>query len=84
MVAMPILKSGCCWRVGSGDEIRIRKDEWIPSYPSNMVLHPVVEDVEECMVVDLIDPDLHYWRRDLIMAMFHINDTKAICNIPLS
>ena len=84
MVAMPILKSGCCWRVGSGDEIQIRKDEWIPSYPSNMVLHPVVEDVEECMVVDLIDPNLHYWRRDLIMAMFHINDTKAICNIPLS
>ena len=37
MATMPFLKSGCCWRVGSGDEIRIRKDKWIPNYPSNMV-----------------------------------------------
>ena len=84
MTAMPLLKSGCCWRVGSGDEIRIRKDKWIPNYPSNMVLHPVAGDVEECMVADLIDPDLHCWRRDLILETFHINDAKAICNIPLS
>ena len=68
----------------NGDEIRIRKDKWIPNYPSNMVLHPVAGDVEECMVADLIDPDLHCWRRDLILETFHINDAKAICNIPLS
>ena len=36
------------------------------------------------MVADLIDPDLHCWRRDLILETFHINDAKAICNIPLS
>ena len=84
MTAMPLLKSGCCWRVGSGDEIRIRKDKWIPNYPSNMVLHLVAEDVEECMVADLINLDLHCWRRGLILETFHINDAKAICNIPLS
>ena len=59
MTAMPLLKSGCCWRVGNGDEIRIRKDKWIPNYPSNMVLHPVAEAVEKCMVADLIDSDFH-------------------------
>ena len=84
MAAMPILKSGCCWKVGSGDEIRIRKDKWIPNYPSNMVQHPVAEDVEECMVANLIDPDLHCWRHDFIMDTFHISDAKTICNIPLS
>ena len=83
MAAMPLLKSGC-WRVGSCDEIRIRKDNWIPNYPSNMVLHPVAEDVEECMVSDLIDLDLHCWWCDFIMETFQINDANAICKIPLS
>ena len=47
LAAMPILKSGCCWRVGNGEEIRVRNDKWIPNYPSNKVLHPVVEEVED-------------------------------------
>ncbi|XP_075674895.1 uncharacterized protein LOC142644101 [Castanea sativa] len=84
MTAMPLLKSGCCWRVGSGDDIRIRKDKWIPNYPSNMALHPVAEEVEECMVSDLIDSDLHCWRRDFIMETFQLNDANAIFKIPLS
>ena len=70
MAAMPILKSGCCWRVGNGDDIRVRKDKWIPNYPSNKVLHPMTEEVEECMVSDLINPNLHCWRRDFIMESF--------------
>ena len=84
MATMPILKSGCCWRVGSGDDIWIRKDKWIPNYPSNMVLHSVVEEVEECMVSDLIDLDLQCWWCDFIMETFQINDANAICKIPLS
>ena len=44
----------------------------------------MAKDVKECMVADLIDSDLHCWRRDLILDTFHINDAKAICNIPLS
>lgn len=84
MATMPILKSGYCWRVGNGDDIRIRKNKWIPNNPSNMVLHPIAEKVEDCMVSKLIDPDLHYWRRDFIMERFLINDVNAICKIPLS
>lgn len=38
----------------------------------------------DCMVSKLIDPDLHYWRRDFIMERFLINDVNAICKIPLS
>ena len=84
LAAMPILKSGYCWRVGNGDDIRIRKDKWIPNYPSNMVLHPVAEEVQECMLSDLINSDLHCWRRDFIMERFQINDANAIYKIPSS
>ena len=44
MATMPILKSGCYWRVGNGEDIRVRKEKWIPNYPSNKVLHPVAEE----------------------------------------
>ena len=82
--AMPILRSGCCWRVGNGEAIRVSKDKWILDYPSNKILHPVAEEGEEWMVLDLIDLDLQWWRRDIIMASFHRDDAKAICRIPLS
>lgn len=84
MAAMPILKSGCYWRVGNGEDILIRKDKWIPNYPSNKVLHPVAKEGEEWVVLELIDPDLHCWRRDIIMEGFQRKDANAICKIPLS
>ena len=69
---------------GNGEDIRVRKDKWIPNYPPNKVLHLVAEEGEEWVVSKLIDPDLHCWRRDIIMASFHRDDANAICRIPLS
>ena len=46
MAAQPILLSGHCQRVGNGLSINVLKDRWIPSYPTNSILHPVHEDVE--------------------------------------
>ena len=31
LVAQPILKKGCCWRVGNGASIRVLKDCWLPN-----------------------------------------------------
>ena len=84
MVAQPILLSGHCWRVGNGLSINILKDRWIPNYPTNSILHLVHEDVEGMMVADLINPNLHIWRIEEIMANCHREEAKAICQIPLS
>ena len=35
-------------------------------------------------VADLINPDLHIWRTEEIMAKFHREEAEAICQIPLS
>ena len=35
-------------------------------------------------MADLINLDLHIWRTDKIMANFHREEAKAICQIPLS
>ncbi|XP_075665148.1 uncharacterized protein LOC142634767 [Castanea sativa] len=36
------------------------------------------------MVADLINPDLHIWRNEEVMVIFHRVEAEAICQIPLS
>ena len=70
VAAFPILKFGCCWRVGNGHSIRILGDKWISNYPTNAPLNLVKNEVCEATVAELIDQDLHAWRADFIMDMF--------------
>ena len=84
MATLPILKKGCCWRVGDGYSIRVHEDRWIPNHPTNTVLYPASQDTDGILVVDLLDLDLHCWRRELITSLFHTDDAEAICSIPLS
>ena len=84
MAALPILKLGCCWRVGNGLSIWVSGDKWIPNYPTNAPLLPIKDEVREVTVVELIDHELHAWRFEFIMDMFEQEDAKAICRIQLS
>lgn len=49
-----------------------------------MVLHSASEDVKDWLVSDLIDPEMHWWKRDLITTTLHGEDVEAIYRIPLS
>ena len=81
VAALPILKLGCCWRVGNGLSIWVSGDKWIPNYPTNAPLLPIKDEVREVTVVELIDHELHAWRFEFIMDMFEQEDAKAICRI---
>ena len=84
MDAFPILRSGYCWRVGNGSSISVLEDKWIPNHPTNKVLHPIHELVDEMAISELIDLELHVWRGDMIMTLFHREDVDVITKIPLS
>ena len=84
MAGQPILKKGCCWRVGDGSSIRVLADSWIPNHPTNKILIHPVEEEREWRVSNLMEPDLRCWNRELIMSKFHKEDAKAILRIPLS
>ncbi|XP_075665092.1 uncharacterized protein LOC142634705 [Castanea sativa] len=45
VAAFPIMKSGCCWRVGNGHSIQILGDKWIPNHPTNAHLHIIKDKV---------------------------------------
>ena len=84
MAAKPILQRGSCWRVGNGETIRILKDAWLPSSPTNKVLHPVQNIEEGMMVAELIDPVSWWWDREFILRSFNRKEAEAILRVPLS
>ena len=84
VAALPILKVGCCWRVGNGLSIRVSGDKWIPNYPTSAPLFQLREEVREVVMAELIDPELHAWRSEFILDMFEQTDAEAICRIHIS
>jgi len=84
VATFPILKSGCCWRVGNGHSIWNLGNKWIPNCLTNAPLHLVMDEVPEVTAAELINQSLHAWRFDFIMDTFEKEDTEAICRIQLS
>ena len=84
MAASPILKSGCCWRVGDGFNIRVSTDKWISNHLTNGVLHPPNLEESGWFVLDLINQEQKALCCDIIRANFHKEDADAILRIPLS
>ena len=84
IAAKPILKRGCCWRVGDGANIWAFHDKWMPNYPTNKALYPPLDGDWDCRVSDFIDWNSHDWNRSIIAAKFHPKDMEAMVQIPLS
>ena len=84
LTAQPILRKGCCWRVGSGSSIRVLSDKWLPGHPTNKVLVPPYEVEEDWHVSELIDWATIQWNRAFIDMAFCRYDVEAIYWIPLS
>ena len=64
--------------------MKVLTDKWILNHPTNGVIHPPEEEVQEWYMSDLINQDLKEWKSDLIVAKFHKEDVDTILRIPLS
>ena len=84
VAALPILQAGYCWRVSNGSSISVIGDRWIPNHPTNKVLHPNHELLDEMAVSELINLEIHAWRSELITSIFHQDDAEVIFRIQLS
>lgn len=56
-------------------------DRWIPNHPTNKVLHPKHEILDEMVVSELINLEIQAWRSELITSIFHRDVAEAICRI---
>ncbi|XP_075645487.1 uncharacterized protein LOC142616545 [Castanea sativa] len=84
VAALPILKNGCCWRVGNGESIKVYLDKWIPKCLANRILHWGQDADREMLVSEFIHTKLNGWRCDTILEKFCEEEATAICKIPLS
>lgn len=58
MEARPVLQAGVIWKVGSGTNINIWNDNWIPNTHSHTLIPPV--DCPYQVVADLINHSTHH------------------------
>ena len=77
-----LLKNGIVWRVGSGENIDVFTDPWIPRGTTRRPCTPQPNNVT-VKVADLIDQDTTTWNVELIREIFHPDDVKEILSIPL-
>lgn len=80
---IPLLNEGSHWRVGSGTEISIWRDKWIPSGISR-VTTPINTLGDDALVFVLIDDHSNNWRTELIDEVFTTFDATAIKSILLA
>ena len=72
------------WQVGTGENICICKDKWIPNPSTYQVISPRTLLLEDTTVNVLIDADHGIWRSDLVRELFLNFEAYIILSIPLS
>jgi hypothetical protein len=83
MAGLATFKRGYIWRIGTGDNVDIFQDPWIPSSPDRRVLTPRGQDNLR-KVNELIDPLTGIWDEGLLRHYFLPIDVNRILQIPLN
>ncbi|KAK2419793.1 hypothetical protein QL285_030613 [Trifolium repens] len=83
MQARRILQKGCFWSIGSGEEVNIWEDNWLPHQNGFKTWSRQQGGNNYTKVKDLIDPSTKLWDYTLINDLFLPFEAQQICQIPL-
>lgn len=78
-----LLEMGLLWRVGTGENIKIMEDAWIPAAINFKVSDPV-RNMGFSTVADLIDRGQRKWKENVICDTFSAGNAAKILQIPLN
>ncbi|KAK5834916.1 hypothetical protein PVK06_010596 [Gossypium arboreum] len=81
--ARKVLEDGLGWKVGSGSQISILQDCWLPHWAGGKIQATPANSRFD-RVSELIDYSTKSWKVDLISKCFTPLEAIAICYIPLS
>ncbi|XP_059428496.1 uncharacterized protein LOC132162251 [Corylus avellana] len=82
--ARVLVKEGLTWRIGSGTQVRIWGDKWIPRPHTFQIQFPPKMLPASATVSELIDRDLRWWNCPLINSIFNSEEARMIMSLPLS
>ena len=84
MAAQGVIRRGMRWQVGTGNQIRVWRDKWIPRSSTYKVITPELPSLNGALVCELINRETKEWDRDKIEQWFLPEDRDEILGILLS
>lgn len=78
-----LLQTGLGWRVGTGEHINIRGDNWLPGTSNFKLIQPSSVPPHYTKMAGLINPNTHSWNKPIIQQICSPIDCERILNIPL-
>ncbi|XP_073137676.1 uncharacterized protein [Henckelia pumila] len=84
MQSQHIVRQGVRWRIGTGYNVKIWGDPWLPDSDNPFVITDCLSDISHVKVSALINPSNGCWDADLIKALFVERDQHLILSISLS
>ncbi|GLU21725.1 hypothetical protein SLE2022_378470 [Rubroshorea leprosula] len=79
-----ILKLGSTWRIGTGQDIRLWRDNWLPSGAIPRPRSALIQQDMDDRVSAFIDVNTSCWKEGDVRQQFCAEDAESILHIPLS
>lgn len=84
MAAKLIVVKGSRIQIGSGQQVQINKDPWLPDADNGFITIVLDESVATATVNTIMVPGQRQWDTDLIADIFNTRDAALILQVPLS
>ncbi|KAM5584938.1 hypothetical protein ABKV19_004355 [Rosa sericea] len=78
----PVLAAGIQWKVGTGEQVDVWKDNWIPDCLRYLIQKPLHTTISK--VAELSDKETRSWNQQVVHATFLPEVAIKILSIPLS
>lgn len=82
--ARDVIRRGMVWRIGNGQDVRIKEDRWLPIKSNRTALSPLTSVQPDTKVCSLINHELGMWKSDVVERLFLPHEASLILGIPLS
>ena len=64
--ARDVIYRGMVWRIGNGQDVRIKEDRWLPIKSNRTAISPLTSVQPETKVCSLINHELGMWKFDVV------------------
>ncbi|KAH9710588.1 DNA mismatch repair protein MLH3 [Citrus sinensis] len=84
MAAKQVVVKGSRIQIGSGQQVQINKDLWLPDADNGFITTVLDESLATATVNSIMVPGQRQWDTDLVANIFNTRDTALILQVPLS
>lgn len=84
--SQPLIKLGCCWKIGNGRNINVWRDSWLRTLSHSIlstIMVPSLATLTVPSVRDLMDQNGCSWNKPLVQTIFNESDANVILSMPL-